>query len=142
MLQTKEHPLTGCSQVCQKGIISAGYAGYAPAKLPPPRPSAIQEALWQIKNTATLKVIATLLKNVVVNPADEKVRRIRLSNPKIESLIKEEKGALQTLSAIGWVPDPDDSDWLVFPKGAQLSMSEVSFKSTQILLASRVSWVS
>ena len=104
----------------------AGYAGYVPAKLPPAKPSAIQEALWQVKNSASLEIIAKLLRNVVVNPADEKYRRIRLSNPKINTLIREERGALQTLQAMGWVLDLEDKDVLTVPKGLQFSMSEVS----------------
>ena len=120
--------IRGCHRAFLVSCTIAGYAGYVPAKLPPGRPSAIQEALWQIKNAATLQLIAKLLRNVVVNPTDEKVRRIRLSNPKIESLVKDEKGALQTLTAMGWIPDPTDSDYLVFPKGAQISMSEVSLQ--------------
>lgn len=102
----------------------AGYAGYVPAKMPPPMPTAIQEAMWQIQDIACLETITKLLRNTVVNPTEDKYRRIRLSNPKIKSLIMGRAG-LQTLRALGWVQDAEDEDMLVLPKNAQLSMAEV-----------------
>lgn len=104
-----------------------GYAGYVPAKLPPPKPSSVQAQLWEIKNPASLEVIAKLLRNVVVQPSEEKFRRIRLSNAKIHSLVREERGALETLLAMGWIVDPEDKDedMLILPKGVQFSMNEV-----------------
>lgn len=96
-----------------------------PAKLPPPKPTSIQEALWQIQNPTSLEVLAKLLRNVVVNPGEEKYRRIKLSNPKIKTSIQEVKGGLETLKAMGWVQDPEDEDMLFVPKGLQLSMAEV-----------------
>jgi len=39
------------------------------------------------RNPETLAVLGKLLKNAVVNPTEEKFRRIRLSNPKIDTLV-------------------------------------------------------
>lgn len=102
-----------------------GYAGYVPAKLPPTKPSAVQAALWEIQNTASLEVISKLLRNTAVNPSEEKYRRIRLTNPKVKALIAEEKGAVQSLLALGWERDAEDSESLVIPKGRYFSMAEV-----------------
>ena len=112
----------------------AGYAGYVPAKLPPARLSASQEALRQIKSSETLATIETLLRNVAVDQSQENTkRRVRLTNKTIEKLIVNEKGGLEAMKALGWVSDPDDSDFLIVPKGTQISMSQVILTSLRSL---------
>ena len=39
------------------------------------------------RNPETLAILGKLLKNTVVEPSEEKFRRIRLSNPKIDALV-------------------------------------------------------
>ena len=96
-----------------------------PAKLPPARPTAVQAALWEVQSQASLEIVSKLLRNAAVEPNEEKYRRIRLSNPKIKSLIVDEKGALQALQALGWANDSEDAEMLVMPPGQYFSMSEV-----------------
>ena len=94
--------------------------------MPPAKPSAAQAALWNVQNPETLDLIAKLLKNVAVNPSEEKYRRIRLSNPKIKALVADEEGGLQAMLSLGWEQDPEDVDALVVTKGHHFSMAEVS----------------
>ena len=115
-----------CPQKLHLCLLSAGYAGYVPAKMPPAKPSATQAALWSIQNPETLELIAKLLKNVAVNPSEEKYRRIRLTNPKIKALVADEEGGLQAMLSLGWEQDPEDADALVVTKGRHFSMAEVS----------------
>ena len=61
----------------------------------------------------------------VVNPGDDKYRRLRLGNPKIAATIAEVPGALDALLAMGWERDANDADFLVCPKGVRVTMAEV-----------------
>ena len=107
--------------------ILPGYAGYAPAKLPPPKPTAVQAALWKVQDPAALELIAKLLRNAAVNPKEEKFRQIRLSNPKIQSLFGKENGALEALLTLGWEKSKDEEDKAVIPEGRTFSMAEVRY---------------
>lgn len=105
-----------------------------PAKLPPARLSASQEALRQIKSSETLATIETLLRNVAVDQSQENTkRRVRLTNKSIEKLIVNEKGGLEAMKAFGWISDPDDSDFIIVPKGTQISMSQVILISLRLI---------
>ncbi|KAK9810341.1 hypothetical protein WJX72_009081 [[Myrmecia] bisecta] len=101
-----------------------GYAGYAVAKLPPPKPSDMQAVLWSIASMDSLEILGKLTRNVVINPTEDKYKRIRLTNDKIRALIVDVPGALDTLLAMGWVYDEADKDCLMVPKGRQLTMNE------------------
>lgn len=103
----------------------AGYAGYVPAKLPPGNPTAIQAALWSIRNQASLETLEKLLRNAAVSPKEEKYRSIRLSNPKVKGLLVDEPGALDALLLLGWERDSSDSELLVIGKGRYFTMTEV-----------------
>ena len=61
----------------------------------------------------------------MVNPSDDKYRRLRLSNPKITAAIVDVPGALDALLAMGWQHDPSDTDFLVCPRGVKITMAEV-----------------
>ena len=61
----------------------------------------------------------------VVNPTDDKYRRLRLSNPKIATTIVGVPGAVDALLAMGWQYDAADADFLVCPKGVKVTMAEV-----------------
>ena len=65
------------------------------------------------------------MRNTAVSPAEEKFKRIKLSNSKIKSSIVEATGGVPTLLAMGWVPDSADSEFLMLPKGTQMTMKEV-----------------
>ncbi len=45
-----------------------GYAGYVSAKLPPPKPTEIQAALWSITSIETLELLVKLIQNIAINP--------------------------------------------------------------------------
>ena len=61
----------------------------------------------------------------VVNPSDDKYRRLRLSNPKIAAALVDVPGAVDALLAMGWERDANDADFLVCPKGVRVTMAEV-----------------
>lgn len=56
---------------------------------------------------------------------EEKFRRIKLTNPKIQSAIVSVEGAVDALLAMGWALDESDPDFLSLPAGVFLSMKEV-----------------
>ena len=56
---------------------------YVPAKYAPPPASAQQAALAKVKSLESLDVIGKLVRNVVVAPAEEKFRRVKLTNAKV-----------------------------------------------------------
>lgn len=69
-----------------------------------------------------LTIISKLSKNVYQNPKEEKYRKIRLSNPKIDATIVQVPGAMQLLIAMGWKYDVDvDADNLILPPAARLN---------------------
>lgn len=98
------------------------YAGYTPAKLPPAQPSELESALWTIPSMESLEVLGKLTYNCVVQPKDDKYRKIRMSNEKINAAIAQVPGALAALSNMGWVNDGDE--FLVLPQGKYLTMKE------------------
>ncbi len=68
----------------------------------------------------------------VVNPSDDKYRRLRLSNPKIAATIVDVPGALDALLAMGWERDANDADFLVCPKGVRVTMAEVRPRASKL----------
>jgi len=72
--------------------------------------------------TEALTIISKLTKNVYQNPKEEKFRKIRLSNPKIDATIVQVPGAMQLLIAMGWKYDVDvDADNLFLPATVKLN---------------------
>ncbi len=150
-----------------------GYAGYTAAKLPPPKATGVQAALWSIDNMECLEVchqtctiltfpsmsgclprfsrqpffliigcqcrfvtihivvqvMSKLVRNTAVSPSEDKFKRIKLSNSKVKSTIVEPTGGVPSLLAMGWVYDEADQDFLMLPKGVQMTMKEVSAAS-------------
>ncbi|KAL3153960.1 hypothetical protein ABBQ32_013520 [Trebouxia sp. C0010 RCD-2024] len=102
-----------------------GYAGYAPAKLPPSKATGLQAALWSIDNMECLEVMSKLVRNAAVSPSEDKFKRIKLSNIKVKTTIVDTTGGVPALLAMGWAYDEADRDYLVLPKGVQMSMKEV-----------------
>ena len=66
-----------------------------------------------------------LVRNTAINPAEEKFKRIKLSNSKVKSAIVDSTGGLLSLLAMGWVYDEADKEHLVLPKGKNMTMKEV-----------------
>ncbi|KIZ03396.1 hypothetical protein MNEG_4567 [Monoraphidium neglectum] len=102
-----------------------GYAGYVSAKYPPPKPTEVEAAVQAVKSEQALDVIGKLLYNAAISPREEKFRRIKLTNAKIRESIVEAHGALDALRALGWVDDPESSEYLVVQPGLYFSMKEV-----------------
>lgn len=101
-----------------------GYAGYAPTKYAPSL-NTVQLALKAVQNEAAYDLISKLMKNIAVNPTDEKYRRLRLSNARIQTVVTDAPATVSSLAALGWQPDPEDADFLVCPKTVRPSMGEV-----------------
>jgi len=97
-----------------------GYAGYAPGNTVADKLTPLQQALRALpldKAQETLELIEKLTRNVVRNPAEEKFRRIKLSNPKIAAAITEVPFAVDVLREMGWA---EDADGLVLPPDVRL----------------------
>lgn len=60
-----------------------------------------------------------------VNPTDEKYRRLRLSNARIQTVVTDAPPTVNALIALGWLPDPEEADFLICPKNVRPSMGEV-----------------
>ena len=100
-----------------------GYAGYTPGhqvQIATP----LQQLLKLIKNDATLATMEKLTRNTAQAPAEEKFRKIRLTNPKIAEIITNVTGAVEAMVEMGWVKE-DDGEFLVLPAGTSVSMREV-----------------
>jgi hypothetical protein len=64
--------------------------------------------------------------------AEEKFRRVRLSNSKIKACLVDVPGAIDALVAIGWATEGGEEDpALVVPKGRHISMAEVRATSLE-----------
>ena len=144
-----------------------GYAGYTAAKLPPPKATGLQAALWSIESMECLEVqiqklcpvllrhqalqrhnrfcllvclhccnsfrtgvavqvMSKLARNTAVSPTEDKFKRIKLSNSKVKTAIVDSTGGIPSLLAMGWTYDEADKDFLMLPKGTQITMKEVS----------------
>ena len=58
--------------------------------------------------------------------AEEKFRRVKLSNPKIKAALADVPGAMQALLTLGWAREQEPEEAVVVPKGRHFSMAEVS----------------
>lgn len=102
-----------------------GYAGYySTTNKIPDKLSDLDVAIRIIPSMDTLEIIGKLVRNVVVQPNDEKYRKIKLSNAKIKAVIADVDGGVETLLAMGWTVAEDDAECLVVAKG-KLTMKEV-----------------
>lgn len=71
--------------------------------------------------------MSKLVRNAAVSPSEDKFKRIKLSNIKVKTTIVDTTGGVPALLAMGWAYDEADRDYLVLPKGVQMSMKEVSY---------------
>jgi len=97
-----------------------GYAGYSPGNQVADKLTPLQQALRALpvaQAQETLDLIERLTRNVVRNPAEEKFRRIKLSNPKIAAAITDVPFAVDVLKEMGWV---EDGEGLALPTSVRL----------------------
>ncbi|KAG2422910.1 hypothetical protein HXX76_015736 [Chlamydomonas incerta] len=103
-----------------------GYGGYVSAKLPPAKPTEVEAAVQAIKSLETVEMIHKLVYNTAVQPKDEKFRKVRLGNPKIQAVLGEVPGAIDAMVALGWaLEEAEGEQFLVVPAGKFLGMQQV-----------------
>eukprot|EP00930_Biecheleria_cincta_P011179 TRINITY_DN11375_c0_g2_i1.p1 TRINITY_DN11375_c0_g2~~TRINITY_DN11375_c0_g2_i1.p1 ORF type:complete len:105 (+),score=15.09 TRINITY_DN11375_c0_g2_i1:122-436(+) len=81
-----------------------GYAGYSPGNQVADKLTPLQQALRALpldKAADTLELIEKLTRNVVRNPAEDKFRHIKLTNPKIAAVITDVPFAVDILKEMG-----------------------------------------
>ena len=100
-----------------------GYAGYAPGHKVQIA-TTLQQLLKLIKSDATLATMEKLTRNSAQAPAEEKFRKIRLTNEKIAAVITNVDGAVEAMCEMGWVKE-GDGEFLVLPPAKSVSMREV-----------------
>jgi len=107
-----------------------GYGGYAPggnSRMEGPRSDLEQllRALPLDKADESLEIMEKLIRNVVSNPNEEKFRKIKLTNKKINDVITAVPGAVSALREMGWVDSSSDGEpVLVLPAGVRLDFQE------------------
>jgi hypothetical protein len=97
-----------------------GYDAFSPGSTiaDPVTPiQAAYRALPVAQAQEALEIIEKLTRNTVRSPAEEKFRKINLSNPKITATITNVPGAVDFLKEVGWVQDGDS---LVLPPNIRL----------------------
>merc|ERR1719199_790345 len=97
-----------------------GYAGYAPGHKVVEL-TVLQQLLKLIKSDKTLE---KLTRNTAQAPAEEKFRKVRLTNEKIAAVITNVDGAVEAMCEMGWVKE-GDGEFLVLPPAKSVSMREV-----------------
>ena len=76
--------------------------------------------------TNDAQVMSKLVRNAAVQPSEDKFKRIKLSNSKVKTTIVDTTGGVPSLLAMGWVYDEADKEFMILPKGTQMTMKEVS----------------
>lgn len=72
-----------------------------------------------------------LILSVALQPKEDKYRKIKLTNEKINTMVVQVENAVDALRALGWVQEDQDLEYLVIPAGKYMTMREVShFGST------------
>ncbi|KAG2452929.1 hypothetical protein HYH02_002268 [Chlamydomonas schloesseri] len=103
-----------------------GYGGYVSAKLPPAKPTEVEARVQAVKSLETVEMIHKLVYNTAVQPKEEKFRKVRLGNPKIQAVLAEVPGAIDAMLALGWaLEDAEGEQFLVVPAGKFLGMQQV-----------------
>ena len=75
--------------------------------------------------SVAVQVMSKLVRNTAVSPSEDKFKRIKLSNSKVKTTIVDTTGGVPSLLAMGWVYDEADKEFLMLPKGVQMTMKEV-----------------
>jgi len=80
-----------------------------------------------------LEIMEKLTRNVVSNPGEEKFRKLKLTNKKINDTITAVPGAVPILREMGWVDGPSDAEpTLVLPAGVRLDFQEHVVKLIEV----------
>jgi hypothetical protein len=95
-----------------------GYAGYAPSTCQtkdalPPLEQALRGLPIDPATMTSLELIEKLVRNTVQQPAEEKFRKIRLTNAKIAEAITNVPGAVAAMEEMGW--QKEGEEFLVLP---------------------------
>jgi len=73
----------------------------------------------------SLEIMEKLTRNVVSSPGEDKFRKIKLTNKKINDTITAVPGAVPILREMGWVDSASDGEpTLVLPAGVRLDFQE------------------
>jgi len=112
--------------LCSKGnqacaFAKMGYAGYSPGNQVADKLTPLEQAMRALpldKAAETLELIEKLTRNVVRNPAEDKFRHIKLTNPKIAAAITDVPFAVDILKEMGWV---EDGEGLALPASVRLA---------------------
>jgi UBX domain-containing protein 6 len=81
------------------------------------------------KADESLEIMEKLTRNVVSNPGEEKFRKIKLTNKKINDTITAVPGAVPALREMGWRDNSSDGEpVLVLPAGVRLEFQETVVK--------------
>jgi len=81
------------------------------------------------KADESLEIMEKLTRNVVGNPGEEKFRKIKLTNKKINDTITAVSGAVPILREMGWAESSSDGEpILVLPAGVRLDFQETVVK--------------
>ena len=80
-----------------------GYAGYAPTKYAEAK-SDLELALAGVRDAGALDLLATLMRNAVVSPSDEKFRRVKVDAGRLVAAAEAAGGDAfaKALAALGW----------------------------------------
>ncbi|KAL4424012.1 hypothetical protein ABPG75_001313 [Micractinium tetrahymenae] len=103
-----------------------GYAGYysTTAKIKDRR-TPLEQALFAVGSLEALELLEKVTYNAAVQPNEDKFRKLKLGNKKIQSTIVEAEGGLAALLALGWQQGEEEGEAVVtLPKGAA-SMAQV-----------------
>ena len=68
--------------------------------------------------------------------AEEKYRRVKLTNAKIKAALVDVSGAVDAMLTLGWVREEGGEDALVLPKGKFFTMAEVGISAAPSLIVS------
>jgi UBX domain-containing protein 6 len=71
---------------------------------------------------ASLELIEKLVRNAVQQPAEEKFRKIRLTNAKIAEAVTNVPGAVAAMKEMGW---QEEGEFLILPSGKKLVFEDV-----------------
>ena len=76
------------------------------------------------------EILIKLINNILRDPQNVKYRRIRLSNPKVESMLLNANGAFEILFSVGF---EEDTDALILPLSASIEVLKVFQKAIEDL---------
>lgn len=101
-----------------------GYYGLGPGMRVAEKLTPLEKALRSMplpQAECTLEILEKLCRNTAQAPAEEKFRRIKLTNEKIKAAVADVPGATDSLLEMGWVAEDEA---LVLPAGVKLTHHE------------------